>query len=390
MKRLIKKLFCGVVLVGLLCSISGCGRANEGVSASDSETVVNTETDAATTSDASEEPPTEVVLSAEDVPLFDNVEEYLSEDWQKAYYAKMTEVRAENEILQEKKAEGEPVHYDIVFYYYLYDIDKDGIPELLLNKGGDEASSTIDIYTYQDGEVCFIENMGSGHASFFSYPDENAMLVYWAHMLGVEINKITIQDGTLEMETLASEHVTEDEIGPQISDYAKNAERLNYYWIETDLPLVEYGMDRPLSATEEISCDSDLVKERIMQVFRNNGMLYGVCGDGFDKTIGYVSFEEYCAPKMVGKYNKMPMETVDYTWCDLDENGQPECILTLKEEPGGFDGTAYVILSLQGDVVYAYSDRFALEIENNGIFTDSLSAYRYSFYRDQCYQYYVY
>lgn len=382
-KKTTTKIICGLLL-GLLCFVSGCGQKEQENEAavSDIETAVSTGTDVATAMDVGTGK--DEVLSDAEIPLLYNVEDYLDEDWKRAYYEKLKEIRANN-----ARVAGE----EIVYKYYLYDIDKDEVPELIAHKGSSAAVENIDVYTYRDGEVQFVDNMYVSHESFFTYPEGNGMLARNTHMNGFLLTKYILEDGTLKWENLADEQILQGECIPPLENYVQGAEYLDAYLLEMDLPLVEYGwsQEQHLSRTEEMKFATGerlvVEKEDLINVFENNGMVYGVSGDGFGGDTGYVSFEEYCAPGT--HQNELPMEVKDYLMLNLDDSVVSwQAALWLEEQPGGRDKKVFVILCIQEGVAYAYC--FSEDYDYNilamkDFLSDGRSAYRFSFYKDQCY-----
>ena len=70
-------------------------------------------------------------------------------------------------------------HY--VWGYYLADLNKDRLPELLIKTGSCEADAHTDIYTCKRGKVKKITSIGSGHSSYYAYP-RKGIVVLVAHM----------------------------------------------------------------------------------------------------------------------------------------------------------------------------------------------------------------
>lgn len=373
--KLVNRCLCGLVLSGLVLGISGCGQSD--ATTSDTETEANTEAD------------TEEVSAPELDFTFDNVEDFITTDWKKAYYAKLVELREGNESTQEDS--------EIVYEYSLYDMDQDEVPELIAKKGSSEASSNIDVYTYKEEEVQFVGNIGASHCSYYSCPNENGMLSMSGHTNALDVTKIVLKDGQLEEINIDERQILNYELWPQAKDYVEGAERLDSYRIRMDLPIIEYERIQPLSYRYTINDKEERkeIENQLIDIIENNGMVYGVSGDGFGKEVGYVSFEEYCSPGIVEERNNLPMEVKEYKIQDFDGNGMCEVALWLEEQPGGNKQTAFVILSRQWDVTYAYSfssnyERADIDygILSYGISSYDSSAYKFSFYKDQCYLYY--
>lgn len=85
--------------------------------------------------------------------------------------------------------------------YALYGIDKDSVPEMLLRFGDCKAAYHTQIYTFRDGRVVLAGDVPSGHSSFYTWPDENAVALNWGHMGGHLVEKLSLVDGMLAQET---------------------------------------------------------------------------------------------------------------------------------------------------------------------------------------------
>ena len=82
--------------------------------------------------------------------------------------------------------------------YTTYDINKDGIPELIYDDGMYEAARQFHVYTYQNGKVVFVGSHGACHGYVASYPNGNGILLMGGHMgyehtyrLQIKNNKLT-------------------------------------------------------------------------------------------------------------------------------------------------------------------------------------------------------
>lgn len=96
---------------------------------------------------------------------------------------------------------------DIMSNYYLYDIDSDGVPELIIDRGTCEADRTMIIYTW-DGDVCEIYKTGSDHSSY--YGGHNYLLRMSAHMGGETITRYKKEDLTIYTKVVYAHDFTEE------------------------------------------------------------------------------------------------------------------------------------------------------------------------------------
>ena len=125
-------------------------------------------------------------------------------DWQVAYAAFLEELAGRVKTLRNTdRPDYDPNSVDLEIgeasgTYVLYDIDKDGVPELMLQYGLGEAGYHTTFYGYRDGAVTEIGDIPTGHTSLYTWPGENAMAYNWGHMGGHFVDQISIVDGGLE------------------------------------------------------------------------------------------------------------------------------------------------------------------------------------------------
>lgn len=86
--------------------------------------------------------------------------------------------------------------------YYLTDIDKDGVPELLVNYGSCEADMELHVYTWKNHKVKCIEKFHNNHSAYFAYPNGNGFIMYYSFMGYESISKITLKNGKLHGATI--------------------------------------------------------------------------------------------------------------------------------------------------------------------------------------------
>jgi len=69
--------------------------------------------------------------------------------------------------------------------YYIYDVDKDNIPELIIKRGTCEADYRFDVFSWINDEILYIGQLPGGHISLCGV-NESGILLYCAYM-GYEI-----------------------------------------------------------------------------------------------------------------------------------------------------------------------------------------------------------
>ena len=297
--------------------------------------------------------------------------------WQQAYLAVLNEERA--------KAGAATESWEAARVYQLYDIDKDGIPELFVHFGDSEAAAHADLYTCRGGETVLVEEeMGTGHTSFFTYPGENAVLSEWAHQGYFSYSKVSLVDGELTGEDLADGEFAAyaDDSYPDPQKLVPGSLSIPECQLEQDILLYRYreimgNMERDRSSARSVPKDEAL-RQRFLDVIWEDGMVYGVSADGYGNTPGYLSFSTYCEPGVISGATRSVLAVRQYAFADVDLDGQEECILRMEEteEDARIMGSSiYVALHLEEDQVYAYSLLyFSGEVLENGVF---VSGYEY-------------
>lgn len=292
--------------------------------------------------------------------------------------------------------------------YTLYDVDKDGLPELFIRFGNCEAAYHTRVYAFRDGAVEELGDMGASHSALHTWPGENAVLQSWGHMGYGGMSKYTISNGEL---VSLGDFFTENINTPESAGYTAPSKLvpgsayLDEWWTVTalpewtamTLPIYAYGAADPppqVSAEEEAAAE-----DAILAVLYGGGPLYGVSGDGFGGDTGWTDFAGYCAPGAVIDYSVLPTPPKRLAWADLNGDGQKECLLFLEEagelpEDRGWRSSAHAVLSFQDGVVYAYCINYLDDyvLHQDGVFYNEAraSSYTLSFWKNQCFLTYAY
>lgn len=66
--------------------------------------------------------------------------------------------------------------------YWIYDVDKDNIPELITKTGTCEADYIIEFYKYKDNKVLLIDSMSGGHTTFYEDKNNSQLCRMYAQM----------------------------------------------------------------------------------------------------------------------------------------------------------------------------------------------------------------
>ena len=102
-------------------------------------------------------------------------------DWQVAYAAFLEGLAEQVKVLRDStRPDYDPDTVELEIgeisgTYVLYDIDKAGVPELLLRYGLGEAGYHTTVYGYMDGTVSGLGDVPTGHTRRYTGPGENAV-----------------------------------------------------------------------------------------------------------------------------------------------------------------------------------------------------------------------
>ena len=251
---------------------------------------------------------------------------------------------------------------DVMGTYMLYDIDKNGIPELLIRYGVSEVGSHTSAYGYENGEVVLYGDIHSGHTSFYTWPGENGLAYNWQHMGGHFVDRVFLAGGELVQEKFfeegtsapAMEYTPVEEVlpGSVLLQEAKTYVELPEIRALT-LPIYDYGVER---TAKPDPVRQDAVRKAVEAVLRDGAEFYGVSADGFGGDTGWTTMEQYLKPGGITEFADRPLRIDgEAYWEDLNGDGLEEAVLIVKSGEGDtFDNMSYVILTEEGEKVYAY------------------------------------
>ena len=160
-----------------------------------------------------------------------------ADGWEEAFSGVLDSLEAEKPADAENPA--------LEYSYLLYDIDKDGIPELITKTGTCEADYTGTVYTCKSGEAVKTGEFGLGHAALYTDPGKNGIIVWWGHMGAAGGVRYSLTDGQISSEqifeeTLNIQNDPEAQYTP-IEDYVAGTKPLSLYDVSLRLPLDIYA-----------------------------------------------------------------------------------------------------------------------------------------------------
>ncbi|MBQ3378697.1 MAG: hypothetical protein IJG50_02405 [Clostridia bacterium] len=260
--------------------------------------------------------------------------------------------------------------------YQLYDIDKDGVPELFMHYGFAEAGRYMKIYTYKNDEMKLAGEIECGHTSLYSWPGENACALYWGHMGYASLSKISLENGEIKVAYgLFEEDIGEGDYTP-LKDLVAGSKILDDWRIDIELPILQYR--DVLQSAQGYECpkwaDDGTARAQIMDTINNNGELFFLCSDAYGDEGGYMRFDEALdAGGPADNYSKKPLTPSYYAWADVNNDGTDECIVKLSHaaDDTSSDMDVYAVMSCQNGDVYAYTvSYFDGKVLQNGVFVD--------------------
>ena len=88
--------------------------------------------------------------------------------------------------------------------YYIYDIDKDKTPELLVEYGIYGNEKHVWVYTYAENKVRRIDMFDTVNSDFYAYPGGNGIMKYWSHGGGEEYCLFSLNNNNLTSKVMYS------------------------------------------------------------------------------------------------------------------------------------------------------------------------------------------
>lgn len=407
MKRNLCFLTIGMLALGLL----GCGSKQD--TGADTVTGVQESSIESTTGEASEE--VSDLQDAEGTTEEGNDQKVpLEQDaaqWQEAYKALMAELNEGNfgdDLTFFGYQPDDQEYKDLlangygVDGYYLYDVDKDGIPELIVKFGTCEADYDGRMYSFDGENAVYIDEFFMGHLSVATCPSQNGVILSYGHMGSAYMQKVSLVNGTLEYEELLEENLEDDPDADYTlpGEVIPGAEYLTLMKPQDILPIDTYTtwIDNMSADVDATTVPDEDLEQIYLDTIYANGTVVGITADGYGGDTGEASLEEYLGPNMVSTYSDSGMKIVAYTFVDMNQDGKEECVLRLTDQDqtqGDEYSGQWVVLSEQNGTVYAYCINYMMTytLLENGSFRPgdeySTNNFRILFDQDQCFLYYT-
>ncbi|MCL2136337.1 MAG: hypothetical protein FWH40_02255 [Coriobacteriia bacterium] len=127
--------------------------------------------------------------------------------------------------------------------YCLYDIDRNGVPELLIKSGEAEADYWYDIFAFGNGQTHRVENGFYGGHSVLYANGESGLLVYEASMGTYIVTQYSFSDNSLAAQELARGNIGWDQDYPSLDDLGMPGyQRLSNYYVPISVLLYNFSL----------------------------------------------------------------------------------------------------------------------------------------------------
>lgn len=332
-------------------------------------------------------------------------------DWRAAYTAFLEDLcEEERAVLNIDRPDYDPNGFpaqveNLSKEYFLYDLDWDGVPELVIRSGWESWDTRF--YTLREGEVTEVGRQESRYISFFTSPEEPGILVRETPKGPVYVYRVTLEDGALRQ----GAYLYETDLGVRCADeafrmkdvvpgaeYIRGCRTMAEWPEHTPLTLPIDGYGREDTAEEWDPRRDGTARELILAALENGAPFCAVSGDGYGGDAGWTTLAAYLRAGGIVEYAEKPLVPRRRCWVDLDRDGQRECVLYVEHDAGDYIQSGYfLIFTEQEKAVYAYclncADR--TEVNADGVFFDPWyleegidgGVWRVSFRGEQCYPY---
>lgn len=302
---------------------------------------------------------------------------YAKEKWQIAYKDILDSLYDGTEYVDSKIKDAN---------YYLYDIDKNGIPELIVKHGIDENDYTSDFYYWDGNEVKYAGEEFSGRLQYYSNPNGNGIIEYSMHMAYGHMTKSCLVDGKIVdddfsyEDDLMSRYEMDLEADPiPVAEIVKGSEELNYYCPRYTYPLLAYLSPVYAAGREQLS-DAEF-EDLINKVIDDNVPFYWVPTENFvlkdyDFNSNKIEFEDFMTKEgfLFDNPEDMYVYVKSKNLMDFNGDGYTECLLELRSAQN--DTLALVLFAYQHGNIYAYTSQYmgdwSLRVEEGEVFASGI------------------
>ncbi len=303
--------------------------------------------------------------------------------WMSAYYQKICAFRNGGTVdFQNFTLAG-----DVNTVYTIGHLNSGSVPALIVRFGECEADYMVAIYQYENDDISMVYSGPAGHCSYYDTVD-GGILEWNGHMGYATITKMTYENGQLNTETLVEEELQGAEEYTKPAQVSPGATHISL--IPLDNPLMLFLDGEQISTKSAYS--AELVDDRFGKVIAGGESVYAVPGIYGGSGNAFMPLWQFMQEGYASQfYDLTTQQVID---ADLNGDSQNECILVAGPDENSAD---LIILSLQGDSVYAYHVSYFekdVKIEDGiirGYAADGTQtvAVKVTFYKDLFYETYV-
>ena len=295
-----------------------------------------------------------------------------AEPWQTAFLHVLTEKR------QERSANTGPENG--IDSYALYDIDRDGIPELFLRSGIDTAGSKCLLYRFNGDSASFVDEFYFGASELYSTPERDGVLLVYQHMFHAKGQILTLADDGLHSTLCFEEYVEPGEWYHPVSNFCPGAAAITEFRYDQDYPLLSYNTwsqpapsagethypnGNPNFFTDLFIDNTEVVKVRFPEA------LFFLPGNETE-TMGIRDLQELLLHNpLFGSSTSENEGEFESAVADLNNDGQLEFVLSFQTTEGDYTSHPFMmILSEQDGTVYCYVDELHAftSVSDTGVF----------------------
>lgn len=301
------------------------------------------------------------------------------EPWQTAFL----------DVLKEKREERTAISTDQngIDSYALYDMDRDGIPELFLRFGTDTAGSKCLLYRYTGNSASFVDEFYFGDSELYSIPDAAGVLNVYQRMLYARGELLSLTDNALNSTLYFEERIEPGDWFQPVSSFYQGAVVVTEFRYDQDYPVLSYNIwsqpgrpaeethypdNNPDFFTDLFINNSDVIKVRLPEAWfslpGNDTETIGV--RDLLSSLSYYVFNSMFGGMTNNDSRSKDSEIFESYIVDLDHDGQLELLISHQREESDYSSWPFtMILSEQNGIVYAYVDelRGFTDVNRSGV-----------------------
>ncbi len=213
--------------------------------------------------------------------------------------------------------------------YSVYDIDKNGIYEIIIGTGYFEVERVYKIYTVKNGEAVLLSDISGYYTTLYGKDGEKGMFSYFRRQGDEAITKYLIKDDHIIRESILSSEVGSDENNTDLGNPLEIAETIDYSLLYEVMG--DKGTDKALS------------KEEVKELFFKANKLYIDWVSGY-ATTEIKDFDDFIYPEGYVRIHPTEFSSLDELKSMLDEYFSSSIYMpAFENEYKTIDGKIYVI-----------------------------------------------